>query len=124
MKATGYKTDHFFLQLFLQENTFAKAALPGQEKLGDLLPVGELCFDCGSIWAPLVLNERVFAPCCFSSSPARQMCGSERGTGWMEGPQHIEGEMWEDRKENQCKRMTRECQKRRERGTAKRETKT
>lgn len=48
-----------------------------QEKLADSLPVGELCLDCGSIWAPLLRSERVFAPCCFSSSPARQMCGSE-----------------------------------------------
>lgn len=54
-----------------------KWAMLVQEKLADSLPVGELCLDCGSIWAPLLRSERVFAPCCFSSSPARQMCGSE-----------------------------------------------
>lgn len=83
----------------VNENTFAKAPLLNHEKLGVLLPVGEPCLDCSSIWAPLVLNERVFAPCCFSSSPARQIYKSLQGEEWR-GHLHIEGAIWEVSKEN------------------------
>lgn len=74
--------------------------------LGALLPVGEPCLDCSSIWAPLVLKERVFVPCCFSSSPAKRTHGNKRGDGWREGHRHIEGAKWEVSKENSCKKIT------------------